>query len=131
MGGVFPCLLIFLAVLGYCPPSFTATIGVSMMTLIVFLITSTSGIVCFLWLCKHIAKQRFFEYFGRNSLIVYCVHFIPLTITLSSIYKYMEPVSLIQRCLFVLLVFIAEVILCSVLIEVFNKRPFKWIVGKY
>ena len=102
-----------------------------MMTLIVFLITSTSGIVCFLWLCKHIAKQRFFEYFGRNSLIVYCVHFIPLTITLSSIYKYMEPVSLIQRCLFVLLVFIAEVILCSVLIEVFNKRPFKWIVGKY
>ena len=131
LGGVFPCLLIVLAVLGHRPPAYTARIGVTMMTLIAFVFTSTSGILCFLWLCKHIGKQVFFEYFGRNSLIVYCVHFIPLTIILSSMYKYMEPQSIIQRGLFVSLAYIAEVILCSVLIEVFNKRPFKWIVGKF
>ena len=102
-----------------------------MITLIAFIFTSISGILCFLYLCKRIGKQVFFEYYGRNSLIVYCIHFIPLTIILSSMYKYMEPQSLIQRGLFILLAYSAEVIVCSVLIEVFNKRPFKWIVGKY
>ncbi len=131
MGGVFPCMLLIYVILGYRPPIFTAGIGVTLQTLFLFLLTSTSGILCYLWFCKQIKCQVFFEYYGRNSLIVYCVHFIPLTIILSSLYKHLNPDSLMQRGLFVLLTFTTEVILCSVLIEVFNKRPFKWIVGKY
>ena len=130
-GGVFPCLLVVLIIQHSRPSVFTAVIGVSLQTFIVFLLTSISGVLCFLWLCRHIGIYAFIEYFGRNSLIVYCVHFIPLTVILSSMYKYLEQVSLMQRIIFVLLAYFAELSICSVLIEVFNKRPFKWIVGKY
>ena len=131
LGGGFPYILLLLLLFDKPIPSFTAWIGVSLCKLPVFLITSLSGTMALINVCKMIQKNEILEFFGKNTLIVYCSHFIPLTLILSFCVKVVDPISLTERISIIIFTYLMEIFVMVVLIELFKFKPFKWLLGKF
>ena len=51
-----------------------------------------------------INQSRFFEYFGKNSLVVYCIHFLLLDIYIPFLYKMINPIGILNSVLFTLII---------------------------
>ena len=128
---IYPVVLLLCVILHINIPIFAAGMNVHLKSIPVFLVLSISGIYTMLYLCKLINKNSFFEYFGRNSLIVYCLHFIPLKFLVQNLYLFFSPISFVQRVFYILVLYLAEIFVCVILIEIFKYKPFKWIIGKY
>lgn len=95
---------------------------------VLFVILGTFS--CF-YLAKRIKECRFIEYVGRNSIIIYCTHFIVLDVWLRLLTSFILPNTLIKAILFFVSVFGLTLLSCIVLIEVFNKKPFSYMLGKF
>lgn len=115
----------------YKSPSFTATIGIPLLAIPVFLVLSVSGTLWLLAICKRIEKNSVLEYWGKNSLIVYALHFTPLFLLFKWYYLLLNPENLTSFLIFVILLFGTEYLICYLLIKLFNKAPFTWALGKF
>lgn len=77
----------FVAVLTlYVHTSFTASISVSVKRLPLFLLYSYAGTMFLLSLCKLIKENKYLEYWGKNSLVVYGLHFPPYLYAANSLF---------------------------------------------
>lgn len=112
-------------------PSLTAFLSVSLKTLPLFLILSTCGTLFLLAICKKMRECRWIEFWGRNSLVVYGLHFAPYVFFFNAIYGWMYPTEAMSFIGFLLLLFIAEYTLCYILMHIFQYKPFKWLLGRY
>ena len=128
---IYPLLILACFLLHIRVPSFTAGMDVHLKVFPLFILTSISGIYIYIYICKKLQKNTFFEYFGRNSLIVYCLHFIPLLFFTQILYSLILPETIVMRLLYILALYAAEVSVCALLIEIFKYPPFKWIIGRY
>lgn len=128
---IYPILLLLCVCFHINIPTYTAGINVHLKSIPLFLVISISGTYTMLHLCKLIEKNSFFEYFGRNSLIVYCMHFIPLQYLMQNLFLLISPISLVQRVFYILVLYVSEILVCVILIEIFKYKPFRWIIGKY
>lgn len=86
--------------------------------------------LCF-GLMQYINRCKLLEYFGRNSLVVYCVHFIFLGIYISIINSIIQPVDLITAIIFIATVMILCILSCSLVIFITKYKPFNYIIGKF
>ncbi len=111
-------------------PSFTAGLRVSISQIPVFLILSLSGSLSLLLLCKKMDNNSALEYLGRNSLTIYCNHFCPLYALLVFFYTHIGSTSLSQFLLFFLAVYVSLLLVCIFLVEAFNLKPLRWIIGR-
>ena len=129
-GYSFPYIILLMVLLGQDIPTFTAGINVSVRQIPVFLFISISGMMTFFKICQKIDTASIFEYFGKNSLIVYCLHFFPLLCLVNITYNYLSPVSLVDRMFMVSVVYFFEFIVCILFIELFKTKPLNSIFGK-
>ena len=112
-------------------PNITACLSVSMKMVPLFLLLSISGTLFIMALCEKINKCRILEFWGRNSLVVYALHFTPLLFLFNVYYNWLQPSHFLQMLEFVVLLYLTEYALCYVLIKVFQCVPFKWLLGKF
>lgn len=94
------------------------------------IVLAISGIFAVLYISKVIGHNRALEYLGRNSLVIYLVHFIFYRLYLSVVIDLFNKSVFISTLLFVGVIVI-NVISCCALAWVLNTRYLKWILGKF
>ncbi|MBO4567190.1 MAG: acyltransferase [Bacteroidales bacterium] len=111
-------------------PSFSAGMKVGIVEFPLFLVLSISGSLAFLWLCKWLGRSRFLEYFGRNTLPIYGIHFCPLLAFTVLFYRLLSPDGIPSLIAFLLADYLGVLAVCVLLVRVFHFKYLKWIVGK-
>ena len=131
LGIVFPYILLLLLLFHITIPAFMGGMKVSLKSLPIVVILSISGTMALINICMIIKERKVLEFFGRNTLVIYCLHFIPLRIILGIFNKLIAPISICDKLLLVFLVYTSEIIVLIVLIEMFKFKPFRWFIGKF
>ena len=78
---LFPCIMILCYLKGWIHglPGQDANINVNIADIPIFIMITTLGTHCFLKVCKCFRSNICIEYLGKNSLIIYCLHIVPLS----------------------------------------------------
>ncbi len=111
-------------------PSLTAFIDVNLKTVPLFIVMSLSGSLSILYFSRFIEKNKVLSFWGRNSLVVYGLHFIPLFCLIRYFFQMLRPTTLPVFVFMLLVVYICELLLCKVLIRLINTENMRWIIGK-
>ena len=119
-----------LLLLGLNIPVYTAMMNVSLRQLPLFIILSVSGSFTLLRLCQVWNSNAVLEYFGKNSLIIYGLHFCPLYAFIVYYHALILPDRLRQFLFFVLVVYVSELITCVLLVKIFQSKYLRWITGR-
>ena len=115
----------------YGPVPYTHTTDIQSLAQIpAYLLYSVSG-TCFIVLLSKSVSLRFLTYIGKNSLTYYCMHFILMTIVISVIHKWLDPISYTAAIAYFVCVFVLTVILCSMTSQILNKKPINVLLGKF
>lgn len=130
------CLFIYpvLAVLSlflFIHPSFTAKICITIKTLPFFLLYSYVGTMFLFSLCKYIKKNETIEYWGRNSLVVYGMHFPLYLYTAKILYVIIIPINIGAFLLYITILFLIEYLYCWIMVKLFERYPFSVFLGKW
>lgn len=96
---------------------------------IILVITISGSFACLL-ICKWINHCRFLEYFGKNSIIVYGLHFVPLLYIVKFYTTYIIPDGVFSMLLLAFLIYGTLLIILFFLIKLFNTKYLKWIIGR-
>ncbi len=72
-----------------------------------------------------------FSYFGRNSLVIYCAHFVFLCVYIDMVYLMITPDDSLSSLLFLLSVMTLSLLSIQIIIRLLEYRPFKYLLGKY
>lgn len=96
----------------------------------IILVMTISGSFACLLVCKWINHCRFLEYFGRNSIIVYALHFTPLLYIVKFYTTYIIPDGVFSMLLLTFLIYGTLLIVLYFLVELFNTKYFKWVIGR-
>lgn len=128
----YPWLLLFLCLMNIHIPVFTAGMGVNLHQLPLFLVTSLSGTMAFLFYLSHLKGKMnsLFTFFGRNSLIVYGVHFYFLSLFVTLFYKVLSPHDACTKLLYFSAIYSCEILCCTLWIFLFRLRFLRWLMGK-
>lgn len=110
--------------------AFAADIVVSLRSIPLFLFYSVTGSLFILFLARKIRESRFFEYWGRNSIVVYGLHFAPLFAAFKFYYELISPQTALAFSVFLLLLLVTECVICMGLIKLFEFRPFCYLIGR-
>ncbi len=89
------------------------------------------GSFSFFGLMKYVKKCDILKYFGENSLVVYCSHFIILNAIVLLLIPVYTPDSLVKAIIYTVVVFVSCLFFCSVLIWITKKKPFNYLIGKF
>lgn len=108
-------------------PRYAAGIDVDILSIPIFVLLSISGSFFLINISKKIEKNAIFEYFGKNSLIIYALHFITLKLLIKSLLC-SDSLALFIGSL--IIIYIIEIVICVFLIEIFNKTVLKCLIGK-
>lgn len=108
-----------------------ATISVTLSTILVFIITSLSGSLGFLFFCKKIANNRFLEYLGRNSLIIYGLHMLPYVIVIGLANQWIGLSTQMHAIIFMIGSYFVELLAMFLVIKILNIKYIRTLVGKF
>ncbi len=98
--------------------------------LIAYLFVSSMGTLAF-FTCLKTNKSRFLEYLGRNSLIIYGVHFVYLQIFEVILLRYFSLNGCVNELLYLFIVYCGSVLFCLVSCVLLNRKPFCYLIGKF
>lgn len=90
-----------------------------------------TGSFTILRISRSIGRFFFFEYFGKNSLVIYCFHFIPLVYVVQLLSRFLRPCSILTGTCFYLLALLLEISVMAIIVKIFNKTFFKYCIGKW
>lgn len=82
-------------------------------------------------LCKILKNSNFFEYFGKHSMVVYCVHFLFLELFVDIISIVVYPSGLIHAAIFTFLVLMLTIGACACVNKILEHKPFCYIIGRF
>lgn len=80
---------------------------------------------------QYIEKSRLLEFFGRNSLVVYCVHFVFLNIIIEIVGNIVQPSGMVNALMFIIITMGPCLLSCVAAIYLTRYRPFNFVVGKF
>ena len=106
-------------------PVYVQNVIISYCSIIPFLLLGIFGSVAFLALCKVLGKCKFLEYYGRNSLVVYITHISILFYVESTLKHYINGI------MFYILAYIIALMIITVLIQLFNLKYMRLLLGKF
>ncbi|MCR5151651.1 MAG: hypothetical protein K6A98_00675 [Prevotella sp.] len=112
-------------------PTFTANIGVNIVTIPLHLIYAFTGTMFLLAVCKKIEANGFLQYWGRNSLVVYGLHFPPLLSLTACFWDLIQPTNIFSFICFLLLLYATEYFICWIIMKIFERKPFSVLIGKF
>ena len=108
-----------------------ASIKVSLAQMPLFLALAVLGSATTLTLAKKVKKSAFFEFFGRNSIVVYCLHFPYMYMIVRQLLIWIVPSNYYMGGVIFCMTFILELIILSLIIKVLNIYPLSILIGKY
>lgn len=111
--------------------TFTATISVTYKTIPFLVLYSITGTLFLLYVSKKINRNSLLEFWGKNSLVVYALHFLPLYLSFKYLYLMLQPTSISRFVIFIILLFLSTYTICYLFILVFRYKPFKFLLGKF
>lgn len=132
MGYVVFFLIVYILHIQFSLPSITGVFKkyeLYMFPLLIFI--PFISIFSLLRLCKELGRCRWLEYLGRNSLVIYCLHMIPLVWLIKLTFQWFNPVNRFQGTLFLLFIIMVEVLVMAAVTSLFNKKPLKYVLGKF
>lgn len=80
---------------------------------------------------KLFEKCRVLEYLGKNSLAIYCIHFIIMTGIILFLKPLFTPNSIANAIVYMVIVFSTTILFSSSFIKLTSKKPFNYFVGKF
>lgn len=127
---VYPISIFVLKIFRLPIPTFNVGINVTPYTLLLFVLLATTGSLALLRVAKWINHNRLLEYIGRNTLTIYCLHFIPLYFFVRVLWEMLQPVGMMQFINYLMIVYLLEYVTCLCLVWLFNKYPLAYAIGK-
>lgn len=129
---IYPWLLLLLCLNHIRVPHFTAEIGVTRSDIPLFLATSLSGTLAFFYYLQHLKGKlnSVFIFFGKNSLIVYGVHFYFLSIFVMLFHKVFAPHDTCTNIVYFTAIYISEILCCTLWIFIFRLKFLRWLMGR-
>ena len=110
-------------------PMFTWWIGIQHKYIPVFIVLALLGTSFIIWISQKINKNTVFEYFGRNSIIVYCLH-MPFVHFFYSLFYIGDDKSPLLQISNSLIGFLFVCLAMLPIIALFNTRILKLLAGK-
>lgn len=74
---------------------------------------------------------KLLDYFGRNSLVVYCIHFIFLELYIPLIIHIIIPNGLVNAIIYIVIVLTLTLASCVPVIKLLSYKPFSFLIGKF
>lgn len=101
-------------------------------TLIPFLVISVSGSLMIVTLCKYISSCPLLEYFGRNSLTIYCLQGYALHVVFLCSARFLShDTPIIIAFLIILFGFLLSIVACGAVAYVVNTKYLRFMIGKF
>ena len=97
----------------------------------VYIFYVITGSFTMFYFVQNIKPLSLLSYFGKNSLVVYCAHFVFLCIFIDLIYLFLIPNSCFSSLGFLLSVLSLTLLSCSLIIKLLSYKPFSYILGKF
>ena len=111
--------------------NFTAYISISLKTIPFHIVYSLIGSVFLLKICSLIKENEILEYWGKNSITVYALHFIPLLFMTQFLYGRLHPDNWWMFLLYFIALYSLEYTICWFLMKLFSIKPFNYVIGKF
>lgn len=96
-----------------------------------YLFYCTAGSIMVFWIAQKIKSSKLFEYFGRTSLIIYCVHFTFLKLSIDILSDYMSVSGIFTSGVFWGIVAIVALTASVLMAMLFERKPFTYLIGKF
>ena len=128
-GFVYVALIVSISLLGIRHPYITAGLNAYAWDLPLFLLLAVLGSMMTLYISKLISKNKFLEYLGKNSLIIYCLHIATLSAVNNIGVRYIGLTS-VGTVWFSLLQLSFTVLLLLFFSWLLNKKYLKVLQGK-
>lgn len=112
-------------------PPLDADYNVNLMQAPMILIWSSIGTFAILSICRRIEVNAILEFFGRNTLVIYCFHAIPYVIITYLIKTYLMPANSMQGIMFFLIAFAMELVIMTFVVKLFNLYPLRLLIGRW
>lgn len=131
-GFIYPLVMLTFYVFHYQwrLPLQDAIVKVSLLQIPLFLALTILGSVATLALARKAKKLSIIEFFGRNSIIVYCLHFPYLCMIARQILVRIVPFNYFEGGVIFCLTFALELIILSFIIKLLNIYPLSILIGK-
>lgn len=98
---------------------------------LVYLWLAFSGSIMILNLSKMIPNTKFITYLGKNTIVVYGMHFTILSIVIILLKKILVPLTFSQALFFYITTAIITILGVYLLCHVFQRKPFAYLIGRF
>ena len=95
--------------------------------LISFILLSVSGCLFFLNVCKRIGSNRILEYLGKNSLVIYCLHWF----VLKRIIFWIGTIGVFPFLFKLFLAYFLTILICCFVAYILNLKYLRIFLGKF
>lgn len=110
-------------------PYITQNFHVNFIQMPVFLFLATTGSIALIGVSALIQENRVLEYFGKKSLIFYCLH-ISIIRLLCKIFSSFLSTDF-HICFVFIGIYVLTILLCSLFSYCFSLKYLKWSIGKF
>ena len=128
---IYPVILFLLFFTGVEIPVFAAGMHVTLSQVPIFFITSLTGTFACLRLCKVLDRNKFLEFWGKKTLIVYCTHFWGLILIIPIVFNWLNPITPYSAIPYYILIYSLEIVFCWLMIKLFSSKHLKWTIGSF
>lgn len=128
---IYPVILFLLIIWGKKIPVFAAGMHVTLSQAPLFLLLSLTGTFACLRICKMLDRNKFLEFWGKNSLIVYCTHFWGLILIIPIVFNWLNPITPYNAIPYYTLIYSLEIVFCWLMIKLFSSKYSKWAIGSF
>lgn len=123
-----PILLFAMKFYGVLPGIAGIWINFCMIQVPFHLFTAITGSCFVLIIAQQIHKLRLMQFIGINSLLFYLVHIDVLRGTVYIVSNFLNPSNLIQVIFFDILIILLSILVCSMLVYLFNLKYLRYLV---
>lgn len=113
------------------PCAFVAGIGLPLLSIPLHLVYAYVGTLFLLAVCKKIDRCNWLEFWGKNTLVVYALHFVPLLYFAKFLWITIEPVTPGAFIGYFIALYTIEYSICWLTMKLFQYKPFTWLIGKF
>lgn len=131
LGVGFPYMLLLLYMFHRHIPVYTANMNVSIQELPIFIVLSIGGTMALFSLAKKLVTLTWIEFYGRNTLLIYLIHFVFLYIITQGCIELICIEDLTGKFFLIISCFCLEILVLTLGIYIFKYKPFCWLLGKF
>lgn len=112
-------------------PSITSEAHLRIFEMPLFVMSSFLGTIGIFYISKKINANRFLEYCGRNSIVIYCLHFTLMNDFYRLFADSLNSMSIHQSVFALVLMYCMILIICAFAVWLLKFRYTKWILGRW